>query len=281
MAKQKRKLNNKPILAVIAIVAVIVGVLFLSQSGITGAATVNDRKDYKINFELEGERYTTEKVFQNLLPLPEDFGKVRVLILTNAIRDLSSFGQEYWMQPEWEPSFLETCLPRLREGDFPKGMHAVGGYGIFPTRQGWIVNPGEKIVTMTVIRSACFVPIYQGIGLKVNYPESARFRNELEIWYSDPNKAIQYFTVDYSPRDVVLGPMFPIIHPSYAQRVDVNITVSPETPPGKYIVELKPTGTSYELSQAMYRKYLNMYDDTGSRFQIGGYTLFIEVRPTE
>ena len=281
MPKQKRGVNNKTILAVVTIITVIAVVFLLNKIGITGAASLDEyRREYKIDFKSGDERYTTERMFQYLPPLPEGFWKVRILVLSNILKDFQSFGPEYWMQPEWEPSFLETCLPRLQKADFPKDMHAVGGYSIFPTRQGWVVDPGDKIVAMTVMKSACFVPLYQGLGVKVDYPESARFMNDLDVWYSDPHKARQYFTVEYTPKEFLLGPMFPIINPDYAQRIDVNITVSPDTPPGRYIVALNPTGTSYEFSQAMYRKYLNRYSDTGARFQVGAYTLFIEVRPT-
>jgi hypothetical protein len=281
MPKQKINFNNKTVLAVIVVIAVIAGFLFLTQSGITGAATLNSRKDYNIDFELDGQRYTTARMFQNLPPIPEDFWKVRIMIYTNKLRDLTQFGEEYWLQPEWEPSFTDTCLPKLQKADFPRTSHAAAGYGIFPIKQGWTINPGDTIRSMTVIKSACFVPRYQGIGFHVSYPESARFRNELEIWYSDPSKAKEYFTVEYSPQEVVIGPMFPIISSDYAQRIDVNVTASPDTPPGQYLVSLEPGGTSYEFSQAMYRKYLNMYDETGAKFKVGAFTFFIEVSPTE
>lgn len=264
MRKYKPKLKTKSkskkfLIAALLILVIVAGIALITLK------KVNKRASYGL----------PAAMFEKLPAIPTDFEQVKILLLYNKIRDYTGYGPEYWKQPEWFPSWNEGCLPLLKNP--PLDRWAAMGVGTFPYKATYSASPGETVKAVLYVKSGCMVVTYQGVGMKYGFPESARRLGD-EIFYQTPSTTAQYLKIKSDPEEFILEPSYPVFSEEYAKRIEIDIEIDPNTPPGFYFVAIDPGAPSGEFSDEAYRTYLTRY--TPATMAITGqhrFTVFIDV----
>lgn len=257
--KAKKSKNKKLFIVALIILILAAGIVFV----------VAKKSDTRSKYKLPAA------MFKNLPPMPADFQQVHILILYNKIKDYTTYGPEYWKQPEWFPSWADNCVPLLQNP--PQDRWAAVGVGTFPYRASYLAQPGDRIKAVLFVKSSCLVITYQGVRMNYVFPESAR-RLADEIFYQTPSETEKYLTIAFDPQEFILEPSYPVFSEEYVKRIEIDIDVDPETPSGTYFVSFDPGAPSSEFSDEAYKKYLTRY--TPATIGIVGqhrFTVFITV----
>jgi hypothetical protein len=209
--------------------------------------------------------------FKNLPPFPEDFYRVRILVLYGKISNLDIIGENYWKQPEFLPGFEDTAVPLIKNPQV--GRWGAFGFGVYPGDTRVTASPGSEFVVKTFVHTSWLVETYQGVRL---FPE---YRKEVDLPYQDlqgstkvtqdPEVVKNYFEVSVDPELMVLEPAFPIVEKGWIQKLNVKVKVKPNTPPGTYVIGINAGAPSPEVNDKMMMKYLNRYTTGGSTVGVG------------
>ncbi|MDO8626850.1 MAG: hypothetical protein Q7K42_00150 [Candidatus Diapherotrites archaeon] len=244
MAKTKPVLqkNNSQILIVIIIVIVLAvllsnktivniftGTNFTAVTG--GEAVLLERQNYGIPMS----------VFEDLPILPKDFAESNYIPLGT---DYTNFSEDYFLQPEFFPSFGENSLAYWRNPD-PKRYVALG-YGFFPGVQKIIVKKGTAINARFFMHSGFGVQSFQGMKVKVI---SGGENSNVEV------KVLS--------DEFLLGPNFPKFSKNWAKAIDVKVFPNDSTETGLHVFRFGVEFPSTKSSE--WRKiYGDNYFDASS-----------------
>ncbi len=224
----------------------------------------------------------TQKVFGQLPPFPGDFYQFRLLMKLGKLTNASILGPEYWKQPEFYPEFEDQGVPIMREP--PAGRFGAFGYGSFPAEIVILTTAGSSVTTTFYMHTSWLVETYQGMGFAPVFPASgslllSSFPDENKTVVQNSTLAAQYFDVKVSPDYILLEPAFPTFSANWTQKIDVTITVKPNTPPGRYLVGIDAVSPPDAKSDEWLLKYKNKYTTAGGT-SVGApwYSAYIEVR---
>jgi hypothetical protein len=209
--------------------------------------------------------------FKNLPPFPEDFYRIRILVLYSKISNLDLLSENYWKQPEFLPGFEESAV-RLIKNPQPNRWGAFG-FGIYPGDTRVFVSPGTEFNVTTFVHTSWLVETYQGIRLVTEYQKEIMLPyqdlQESQKIVQDPERVKQYFDVSVSPEVLVLEPSFPIMEKDWIQKVKVYVKVKPETPPGTYVIGVTVGTPPADFNDKMMMRYLNVYTTGGTTTGVG------------
>lgn len=291
MAKRKRrakarkgigipKIKSKPIkisqksfillTAVVAVVAIAGGayLLYNSPSG------TEELKRHGLDLS----------IFRDLPPLPDDFGPVKALIDGGRIRDVCErIGEEYWKQPEFYPNFIPGGVSLMLNP--PENRMGIQGYGSFPSEGLVGANPGDTIRTCTFIHTSWFISTYQGLKLVPAYMDDAELS---ENFFSDGTKTVEqnaeenqnYFDIEIEPIQFLIEPTWGYFYNGWVKKADIVVHVSPNTPPGKYLVGVGVTAPNQDQAEEWLWEYKTIYVNAGA-FGIGRPLYMIGIEVTE
>jgi hypothetical protein len=288
MPRTKKKFPFKIFLVgLILAVIVVIGVSYLSLPMTGRFPTKTSRPQY-----CDENGCVPEAVFGLLPPYPTDLDTIYLLIYHNKIGLPEDFttgvpDENYYKQPEFYPSWskdskgysIYTPLSRL---PYMPGHLGVFGYGAYPSQSIQTqVKAGDSFYAVTYLHASWGITKYQGIQLIVTYPEKGETMLGQFSVTQDPNVS-RYFTVEVNPKIILLEPNFPQFLYNWTYKIKAKITVSPDTPPGKYLIGVMTTDPPSEIEQQWIRKYRLGYTSAGlSGIGVGTgrptWEIFVEV----
>jgi len=258
--KSKPKFKKKFVLGAVAIVAVAAILLFLWQDGYISSPVGSDCTDDNTIKQLDlfqAGKYHGELVsglpaciFKDLPPKPSDFDVINVLISTGQINVedfCTRLGPEYWKQPDFYPNsdaFFNLYRNPIRDADgtLRRGVY---GYGSYISELTASVTPGEEFSACVYLHSSWYTWTFQSLAFEPTFPDTASFKKNR---FSDGNTSVvqqnasRYFQVEIIPKYMLLEPSYPFVFGNWSQKLTMNIKVSPDTPVGRYMLVISPTG---------------------------------------
>jgi hypothetical protein len=223
-----------------------------------------------------------EIFFRNLPAFPEDFYRMRILVVYGKISDLETVSEGYWKQPEFIPGFEENAVRLIKTPQ--NGRWGAFGYGAYPADTQVTTAPGAEFSVITYFHASWLVETYQGIKLVPVYnADSTLPTQDLQgssTVVQDPEKVKEYFDVKISPETMVLGSTYPVLDYGWTQKAKVTVKVNPNTPPGRYVIGVNIASPSPEFNDQMMKKYLNLYTTGGAAVGVGRpfYQVAVTVR---
>jgi len=271
------------VIGIVVVVAVIAVAYF--SFNYTGNVTVQDYGDITEALreyaegggKLPEERpdYLPAEVYKNLPPFPKDFYEIDALLTFSKFIDLRVLGPEYYKQPEFIPEWESEGVTLMRNPE--KGRYGIWGWGAYPADQGYTALAGDDFTAITYFHTSWNIQSYQGMQMEALFPEQGSV-NGIPI-SQDSNEVKNYFDVSLSPSAFVIGPTFPIFDENWTQRVDVMVKISPDTPPGTYLIGVNPTAPPPELENEWRWQYRLHYANAGSTgLSRPFFQLMVEVR---
>lgn len=210
------------------------------------------REDYGIPSE----------VFEDLPPVPDDFGTMTYLFEIGKWRDINYFKESYYLQPEFYPLFDESGL-RWWTNPEPESWGVVG-WGAYPGDVFVETHPGAEFTAKTFWHVGWGVQTYQGFQLMPVYPSSSQDENEHVINRQDPTVVKDYFSVSFEEPVFLMAPTYPKFEKDWARVVEMNVKVKEGTPAGKYVLGIG-VGTPPEEQRSYWlAKHKTMYFDAVS-----------------
>ena len=206
-------------------------------------------------------------VFRELPEMPEDFGAVKALLLTGDIDSMCDrLNESYWKQPEFYP-LHELGYNAMLNYD---GRRGISGYGAFPAEAMTGAKPGDEINTCFFIQTAWVIDSVQGLKLNPVFPDNIGFSEngfgpQSSIRYVEQNgeQNKKYFTLELSQRNILLMPTWGIFKYNWTQKINVKVKVSPNTPPGRYIIGAGVSSPDAQYHEEWLWKYKTLYTETG------------------
>jgi hypothetical protein len=163
----------------------------------------------------------------------------------------TKLGPEYYKQYTFYPNsntFLDMYKnpPRDVDGTLRRGVY---GYGSYISEINAGVKPGDDFSACVIIFSAPYISTFQSLALRADaYGGNGTtivFKNN---HFSDGGLAVgdtdmdRYFTMTIEPGNLLLEPSYPYFFADWAQKIRLDVRVSPDTPPGKYMIVVSPNG---------------------------------------
>jgi len=224
-------------------------------------------------------------IFRDLPAFPDDFGPVKALIDAGRVRDVCErIGEEYWKQPEFYPNFVPGGVSMMLNP--PTDRMGVQGYGSFPGEGIVGAEPGETIRTCTFLHTSWLISTYQGMKLNPVYLDDTElsmnsFSNGARTVSQSAEENQQYFNIEVEPYQFLLEPTWGYFYNGWTRKIDVVVHVSPNTPPGRYIIGVGVTAPDPDKAEEWLWEYKTIYVNAGA-FGIGRpiYMLGIEVTET-
>ncbi len=224
----------------------------------------------------------TSRVFSKLPPMPRDFYEIDLLVTKGLWSNTSYLTRDYWIQPEFYPQFEEQGIDLMLNP--PTGRFGAFGYGTYPSELVVLTYPGAKINTAFFVHTSWLVETYQGMGFDFVYPpngflRSSDFPNDTNRTVTqDPQVVRRYIRGTISPSNVLLAPAYPVFDENWAQKIDVNLDIAPDTPPGRYLAGVDIVAPPQEKADEWFNQYRTRYTSSGGT-GIGTpwFSMFIEV----
>ncbi len=194
----------------------------LSPSLISGCEDVN-RESYGIS----------SAVFEQLPTPPKCFQSFIQNYLTNQFTDSEFFTPDYFLQPEFYPTFLKEGINYWKNPN-PFYYGAIG-YGAYPPQQVISMHAGEISTLRYFFHTAFGVRSYQGF--------------QLEVVPMDPQNE-RLFTLELDSESMdgfILGPTFPIFDANWVKDIRVSMEASSPIPQGTYSFALRTRAISSSL----------------------------------
>ncbi len=161
--------------------------------------------------------------------------------------DVSFFSPEYFLQPEFYPSFFEEGIPKWIN---PMSSHfGVVGFGAFPSQQTMGVSPGKTYHGRIFWHSGFGVRGFQGGKLVVSFADP-----------SDENKLNVRLDAN-AQKGVILGPTFPQFNPLWVHPVDVFVSFPENMVPSTVSFWLVSENPESSFSDFAREKYGALYHE--------------------
>ena len=180
--------------------------------------------------------------FAGLPFAPADFSEKTFLTRGFAFNNYSKFSEEYYIQPEFYPSFPQNAVSYWKNPD----LHYYGaiGYGFFPAGQRISLVKGESASVRFFVHSGYGVQSWQGLKI---VPVNDNGNSGIEVGVLDSES--------------LLGPNYPVFSKEWAKSVDAVITASKDAKSGKYVLRIgvaSPSdGKNSEWAEQHFGKYFN------------------------
>jgi hypothetical protein len=186
-----------------------------------------------------------KEVFRNLPEYPSDLEEVKYLmVLSENVSKEYAEDYYYYKQPEfYTDSFLIKGIGYYTILSKPKNFTYmnVAGYGAYPAELK--LNAGNSGYELTSYLHASWgVVKYQGIGLKVNYPEDLEKCLETEL----------------VPRAILLGRTYLSFDFNWAEKLKIKLKFK-DCPKGNYLVTVSTTSVPRDIESEWIRIYGNGY----------------------
>ncbi|MFH1239820.1 MAG: hypothetical protein V1672_01260 [Candidatus Diapherotrites archaeon] len=203
------------------------------------------------------------EVFEDLPPIPDDFGVMVFLFEAGLWKDLDYFGPEYYLQPEFfraRRNFDDVCNNMWRR---TTPAHIYHGWGAYPARMEVNTYRGAEFKVKTFWYVPCGVENYQGFRLNYFYPGSSIDEAEEVYNIQNPGVVKDYFDVRIIDPEFLMGPTFPkySVNPPFARVQEVEIKVHENAVPGEYVIAIDTGGVSDEQHDAWLEEYKIKYND--------------------
>lgn len=227
--RAKKAFPFLPIIGVLILAGVLLGWWFFSTGSSSSLVVPDsscrsaDRSSYGVDLA----------VFSRLPSPPSCILSVSDSFNNRQFTDSSFFAPDYYLQPEFYPSFFTEGLSKFTS---PVATHyGAVGYGAFPHE--WVVSRDSSQVHATRIffHSGFGVRSFQSgsLGVEFEIPEDAAH--------------VDVSLDSSSSEGFILGPSFPVFHPSWVKPVDVSVEVRPSAPYREIVVYLvtRPPSSSF------------------------------------
>lgn len=267
---QKSKLNLALIGAAVFVVAVIVlygsGILnpIMQNSGFESLQEKASReKAFEEQRKPQRESYgISMKVFEDLPPIPEDFGTMAYMLETGRWKDLEYFTEAYYKQPEFYPLFTTAGLKWWKTPD--TSSWGVVGWGAYPADVWAETYAGAEFSTKTFWHTGWGVQTFQGFQLMPTFPASSQDERGTTFNTQEPAAVSKYFTVSFGEKIFLLGPTYPKFSEDWAKAVTIKVQVAPETPKGDYVIGIDAGLPPEEYRSKWLLDYKMQYFDAAS-----------------
>ena len=213
-------------------------------------------------------------IFENLPPIPEDFWRVKYLMVTGQsdVGVLATLDEKYYKQPEFiRDTFVESGLNFWKAPDiyhwYPEG------YGTYPHVEYVDTYPGAEFDAYTFTHTSWGVETYQGLMLVPVFLESVNLEDG-PLVVKDHDRQKEYFEIYMDPNTVLLEPTYPVFTENWISRIRIHVKVSPDTPPGAYGIGYDVAPVPSELQSEWKSEYRELYQEksgfgvTESQFQM-------------
>ncbi len=211
-------------------------------------------------------------VFANVPVKPDRFAATMSLVQAGEIKVedfCTRLNESFWKQPDFYPNvgaLYDSYISPQRDADgtLRRGVY---GYGSYISELLAGVSPGDKFSSCVYIHTAPFVSTFQGLAFKATvYGGNGTDIAFKQDHFSDGTIGTGsidysgYFTIDMEPKYLLLEPAFPYIYGNWSQKVRLDIQVAPNTPKGKYMLVMSPSGKiPSEIDSEWSWKYLTSY----------------------
>jgi len=224
----------------------------------------------------------TSQVFSKLPPMPRDFYEIDLLVTKGLWSNTSYITRDYWIQPEFYPEFEAQGVELMLNP--PTGRFGAFGYGTYPSELVVLTYPGAHISTAFFVHTSWLVETYQGMGFELVYPangflRSSDFPNSDNRTVTQDQQVVRrYIRGRMSPSYAVFGPAYPAFDENWAHKIEVNLDIDPNTPPGRYIVGADIVAPPADKAEEWFTQYKSRYTSAGGT-GIGTpwFSMFIEV----
>ena len=242
-------------------------------------------KDYRPRYKhLTDEQYL--HIFGDLPKMPNNFFKFLKAYYTGRISDISRLNESYWKQPEFY-GFDQKYVDRyyVPENRNPK-MWTPRGFGVFPGIAYRQVTAGTTATINFFIHVEPGVETCQILELEPILPDRA-YNIIGEVMFNQPANADQYISLSIPTKDTLytskiephldplekLQPTHGLIllpptlywkngkeygFPStYLQKIDLQVKIKPDTPPGKYVIGLNINAPNSRIQEEYFWLFLD------------------------
>lgn len=182
-------------------------------------------------------------VFEELPKPPPDFLKVAELLHNGKYSNYSFFSQNYFLQPEFFPSFKENAFSYWLKPD--ADYYAATGFGFYPASQQIQIMAGESKTASFFMHAGWGVQSIQGVRIE--------FKNEadgIKLAILEP--------------EFLLTHSFPKFSKNWAKKVDAKISVEKNVVPGTYEIIFFPVNPSEQNRSKWRALYARPYFDVQS-----------------
>ena len=203
------------------------------------------------------------EIFEDLPPIPDDFGTMLHLFESGLWKNLNYFTEEYYMQPEFyraRKSFQDVCIRHWTEPS--PSMHVLHGWGAYPADMWVDTYRGAEFEVMTFWHVPCGVEQYQGFRMVYYFPPHSQDETEETFNVQAPGDVSTYFKVEIQNPEFILGPTYPkfSVDPPFAKPVRVKVEVMESAQPGTYVIAIDTTAPSQETNDKWFLKYKSAYN---------------------
>jgi len=276
--------NRKAYLCVFALAVAVVGA-GLVATGQSGCA-YNSNKLRPLYFDCEFQAAWLAE----LPEMPADFWDTQALFLYGFVPSFKGkiLNKSYWAQPEWFPN-LDNNIAKITSNrryiaETGRWPITIWGSGIYPSEFYVKTGPGANLTVYTWIKNLAIQWKYEGVGLEPFYPayekiEDTRGGFDFDEIMQDPGYAAGNIELAVSPDELLLSPAYPVLEDGYVHMVRVDVRLSDDIKPGRYIAGFKAGSPSEEFSEDMRLEHGFGYTDPIGEFATSPrkYKLFIEV----
>lgn len=196
--------------------------------------------------------------FEELPGVPLDFGEKLSVARNAAFNDYRVFGEEYFLQPEFYPSFPQNAVSYWLDANRP--FYAAVGYGFFPAEQKIVLNRGKAKTARVFVHSGYGVETWQGARIIATAEQQGNV------------------TAEILAGDFLLGPNYPVFSREWAKGVDMKTSAGQSAVPGKYFFKLAVVSPSQEKSEEWGSKHSGEYFNAAAAGTPFVHTIEVEVK---
>jgi len=198
-----------------------------------------------------------DEIFGGLPQIPTDFSEISYLLANGRYFSIGYLEEEYYKQPEFYPNFKEYGLRYWTQPNTK--IWVPNGYGSYPAEQWTTIEKGKNTEFTAVVffYAGWGVQTFQGVTLM---PDS---------------RSKQYFDIEITPQNFLLGPSFPKFYDNWAYKIAINGKPKPGTPPGNYLIGINVERPPADLKSKWEFDHKNIYFDavggiapTGNQIQL-------------
>lgn len=279
--------NKKVCLPLGMFILICIGGWLTLNETVEGSCSYNTQDMRPLYFDCEAQRDWLSKIPE----MPADFYDIRGLFLYNYI-DFGAkvLNRSYWMQPEWFPNFEQNVEEVRSKLEYQRstGRNFIMAWstGVYPSKfYAGNFRPGDNFTVYAWVKNIASQWKYEGVGLDEYYADfvdmgDSRIVLGFENVTQNPAYVMDHIGISLSPDEFVLTPAYPNLTKGYVQMIRIDVSLSDDIEPGRYIAGFATGPVSEKFSKAMYEQMGFKYTDSrGPEFHANPrhYNLVIEV----